>query len=413
MDPWIRSIGFPVLTVSEEPSQISLKQKRYLSTGDVKPEDDSTTWWVPLGLEGKSGATAVTPIALTKKEDIILEVSDSFYKLNKDNAGFFRVNLPPARLAKLGLQTDRLSISDKIGLIGDAGALALSGEASTPGLLAFLEGFQPETNFLVWSRILGSLGTVKSVFSEDEVISNALKRFTLKLITPAVDNIGWESSQEEDFLTSQLRPALLLSAGINGHAGVIAEAKRQFDLYTTGKGQIDPNLRSAIFGIAIREGGKAEYEALKKEWHTTTGVDGREVALRALGRIRDPELLPDLLIFLFNDVATQDMHTGAVVLAANSTTRRGLWEYIQENFDPIKDKLGKNMVVLDPFIRQSLIKFNDRESEKEIAKFFEGKDNRGYDRSLKVISDTILGRAAYKERDAKVVLEWLTANGYA
>lgn len=413
MDPWIRSIGFPVLTVSEEPGQISLKQKRYLSTGDVKPEDDSTTWWVPLGLDGKIGATAIIPIALTKKEDIIREVNDSFYKLNKENAGFYRVNLPPARLAKLGHQTDRLSISDKIGLIGDAGALALSGEASTPGLLAFVEGFQPETNFLVWSRILGSLGTVKSVFSEDEAISNALKRFILKLITPAVDSIGWESSQGEDFLTSQLRPALLISAGMNGHAGVIAEAKRQFDLYTTGKGQIDPNLRSAIFGIAIREGGKAEYEALKKEWHTTTGVDGREVALRALGRIRDSELLPDLLKFLFNDVATQDMHYGAVVLAANSMTRRGLWEYIQEHFDPIKEKLGKNMVVLDRFLRQSLIKFNDRESEKEIAKFFEGKDNRGYDRSLKVISDTILGRAAYKERDANVVLEWLTAKGYA
>ena len=30
---------------------------------------------------------------------------------------------------------------------------------------------------------------------------------------------------------------------------VVAEAKRQFDLYTTGKGHIDPNLRGVIFGI--------------------------------------------------------------------------------------------------------------------------------------------------------------------
>jgi aminopeptidase N len=115
MDPWIQSIGFPVLTVSEEPNQISIKQARYLSTGDVRPEDDTTTWWVPLGLEGKSGTTAVASIALTKKEDVIRDVDDSFYKLNKDNAGFYRVNLPPARLTKLGRQIDRLSISDKIG----------------------------------------------------------------------------------------------------------------------------------------------------------------------------------------------------------------------------------------------------------------------------------------------------------
>jgi hypothetical protein len=49
----------------------------------------------------------------------------------------------------------------------------------------------------------------------------------------------------------------------------------------------------------------------------------------------------------------------------------------------------------------------------EISRFFEGKDNRGYDRSLKVISDTILGRAAYRARDRAVLLEWLTAHGYA
>jgi len=113
MDPWIQSIGFPVLTVNEEPSQISIKQRRYLSTGDVKAEDDTTTWWVPLGLEGKKGTAAT--IAFTKKEDVIRDVDDSFYKLNKDNAGFYRVNLPPSRLTKLGRQIDRLSISDKIG----------------------------------------------------------------------------------------------------------------------------------------------------------------------------------------------------------------------------------------------------------------------------------------------------------
>lgn len=38
-----------------------------------------------------------------------------------------------------------------VGLIGDAGALALSGEAATPGLLALTEGFTHETDYLVVS----------------------------------------------------------------------------------------------------------------------------------------------------------------------------------------------------------------------------------------------------------------------
>jgi hypothetical protein len=102
-------------------------------------------------------------------------------------------------------------------LVGDAGALALSGQATTPGLLAFIEGLQSESDYLVWSQILNSLGTVKSIFSDNEEISEGLKRFTLKLITPAVEKIGIEQKPGDDFLASQLRSLLVLSAGLSGH----------------------------------------------------------------------------------------------------------------------------------------------------------------------------------------------------
>jgi hypothetical protein len=83
--------------------------------------------------------------------------------------------------------------------------------------LAFVEGFQSETDYLVWSQISGSLGTVKSIFSDNEAISEGLKKFTLKLITPAVEKIGIEHKEGDDFLTSQLRSLLVLTAGLNGH----------------------------------------------------------------------------------------------------------------------------------------------------------------------------------------------------
>lgn len=115
IDPWILKIGYPVLTVGEEPNQIGIKQNRYLSTGDVKAEDDSTTWWVPLRLEGKLGSEDVQPLEFTKKKDIVRDVHDKFYKINKDTTGFYRTNYPPTRLAALGTQIERLSLSDKIG----------------------------------------------------------------------------------------------------------------------------------------------------------------------------------------------------------------------------------------------------------------------------------------------------------
>ena len=199
------------------------------------------------------------------------------------------------------------------------------------------------------------------------------------------------------------------------HNRVISEARRRFELYTSGtdKSAIHPNLRGAIFGTAMRHGDTAEYEALKKEWYTTLSIDGKEIALRAMGRIQNTKLLPDYLTFIFTDVATQDVHTSAMALAANPKTRKLWWKHIQDNFESIYSSLSNNFVLLDRFVKVSLQKFNDRETEKEIKAFFEGRDNRGYDRTLGVVSDTILGRAAYKERDASVILEWLETHGYA
>jgi aminopeptidase N len=140
-----------VVTVSEEPGQIGLRQQRFLLAGDVKPEEDSTTWWIPLGLHtggSASTASAHQTAALTQKEETIRDVKDDFYQLNKNLTGFYRTNYPPERLAKLGEARQHLSVQDKIGLIGDAYANSVSGFGSTAGLLALVERFQDESDYL-------------------------------------------------------------------------------------------------------------------------------------------------------------------------------------------------------------------------------------------------------------------------
>jgi len=174
----------------------------------------------------------------------------------------------------------------------------------------------------------------------------------------------------------------------------------------------------------VKFGGLPAYNAVKSEWSNTSSIDGKEIALRALGRIQDikspddenpltPDLLKDLLNFIFTEIATQDMHTPAAALAGNPKTRLGLWNYIKANWEDVRGRLSRNMVVLDRFLKLCLQKFNDLETEADIAAFFKEKDNRGYDRTLAQVSDTIKGRASYRQREAVELLEWLKANNYA
>ena len=199
-------------------------------------------------------------------------------------------------------------------------------------------------------------------------------------------------------------------------SSTIAEAKRRFEFWATeqDRAAVHTNLRSAIFGIAISEGGRSEYDSVKEEYLKTDSVDGKEICLAALGRTKNADLVNDYLDFVFSDkVAIQDVHNGAVSLAANSKVRHILWEYMKKNWGAVESRLSANNVVFERFVRMGLSKFADHQTGADISSFFQSKDTSAYDRALVIVSDTIRTNARYNERDEKPVLEWLQAHGYA
>lgn len=413
MDPWIRKIGFPVVTVAEEPGQIGVSQKRFLQTGDVEAKDDQTIWWIPLGL--KTGKTnSVEKQALTTKSETIRDVDESFYKINVDTTGFYRTNYPPDRLTALGKAHDQLTTNDNIGLIGDAAALAVSGEGKTAGLLSLVAEYKDETHFLIWQQVLNSLGNVRAVFGTNEAINAGLKKFTLELVAPAVEKIGWNFAPNEDFLTGQLRSLLITTAGGAGHQPTIEKAKEQFAAYIAGdKNAINASLRLPVFRLAVENGGQAEYEAVKKEYLSTTSIDGLEICLVAMGKVQSADLARDFLAFhLTNAVKVQDAHTGGISLAVNAKVRHVVWEYIKENWDGLFKKLGVSSVTIDRFVKNTLNKFSDRATAADIAAFFKDKDTSAFDKGLAQVQDAIGANAAYRERDEALISEWLSVHGY-
>ncbi|SPO03523.1 related to (AAP1) - alanine/arginine aminopeptidase [Cephalotrichum gorgonifer] len=424
MGPWISKIGHPVVTVEEkQPGEITVRQSRFLSTGDPKPEEDETVWWVPLLLEGKVGTTGIAPLALTAKEDTFTGISDDFYKLNTGATGFYRVNYPAERLAKLSTQLDRLGTEDKIAIIGSTADLAFSGYGTTASLLSFVKGFSQETDFMVWSQVLDSIGRVKGIFGDDEAIKAGLEKFTLKLISDAVDRVGWEFAADESYLTTMLRKRLILTAGANGHPGVTLEALKRFNAWSENRDSdvIPPSLRLAVYHVAIKNNPGKAVEVLKDEWYNTKSIDGRTICLSALGGVKDEAIVKDTLLpFLFNasppapasdSVPSADMHVLAGGLGANHLSRPLQWKYIQENWDAIVAKIG-NPIVLDRFVQVSLPSFNDGSVLPEIDAFFADKDTTSFNRTLETVKDKIRGRVAYRERDIEGLREWLTTNGY-
>lgn len=404
--------------MTEEPGQITIKQNRFLTTGDVKPEEDTAAWWVPVLLNEEAiSATSDKVTALTTRETTIKGLDTTYYKLNDGVSGFYRVNYPVERLAKIGENRDKLSAADRVAVIADAAAMAFSGLGSTAGLLSFLDALKDEERYLVWAGITEQLGKLRSLFAENSPeIKDRLKKFTLALVSPTVERVGWEFKPDEDFLTGRLRALILGVAGTVGHEGVVEEAVRRFKAYTSNAGDnaaIHSSLRLPIFRIGVAEGGQEAFDAVVKEYASTTTIDGREICLASLGRAREPEVIKQVLDFMLSDkVKVQDKHTPAIALSNNSDARYALWSFIQENWETIFKQMSGNLVVLDRFVKNSLNKFASHQTLDEIEKFFADKDTAGFDKGLAAIKDTVSGNAAYVERDGEKVLAWLKEHGY-
>ncbi|EPE07584.1 aminopeptidase 2 [Ophiostoma piceae UAMH 11346] len=423
MGSWIADIGFPVLDVTEKTGgELTIKQSRFLSTGDVQPVDDTTTWWVPLALTGRVGTAegSVESLALTKKEESITNVSEDFYKLNTDSTGFYRVNYPPQRLGKLGTQLDRLSAADKILIAGSAAELAFAGNATTPALLSFLEGFRNESHVRVIGQALDSIATIQSIFGSDEKIKKGLQAFTLRLIEKPLSAFKLEVPPNEEFTKAELRKLLLTAAVRNGHPQYIEEAQKLFDAYIAdpASSPVTGDLRTPVYLAAVNANPAHAVPLLIKEWKTTSAPDGKDVALLGLSATNDAQITKDILLpFMFgldaNSVAPADVHILSAPLSNKSESRPPLWDYVQKEWDgAIAKKLGGNPILIDRFVSVTLNKFSDEQSLQEITAFFDGKDTKGFDRTLGTVKDTIRGRATYRARDVEDLRQWLFTHGY-
>lgn len=106
-----------------------MRQERFLSTGDVKPEEDQTTWFVPMQLVSASQPNTPSSDVLNAKEqtfNIANYKAGDWVKINYESTGFFRTNYDSAALKALGgaIKQGHLTKSDRVGLVSDVFALS-------------------------------------------------------------------------------------------------------------------------------------------------------------------------------------------------------------------------------------------------------------------------------------------------
>jgi len=417
MNVWTKYIGYPVVSVTENESNktITVKQNRFLRTADVRPEEDKTLYPVILGLKTTEG---VDEEAMLADREMTLEVPDmSFFKLNADHSSLFRTSYTPERLMKLGEAAKQglLTVEDRAGMIADAGALSASGYQRTSGILSLLKSFDSESSYVVWNEILTRINAVRSTWIfEDEETKAALKAFQLNLCSAKAHELGWTFSANEDHILSQFKSLMFSSAGLGGDKKIIAAADEMFKKFQKGDVEaIHPNIRPAVFAMALVHGGEAEYNAILARWHEAPTADERNTCLRVLGRAKSPELIQRTLgLALSGEVKMQDIYMPIGGLRSHTEGINERWQWMCDNWTEIVKRLPPGLTMLSSVVGLCAGAFTRQEQLVKVQEFFKDKDTKGFDRSLEQTLDSIRAKDSWLNRDAKDVKSWLQENGY-
>ncbi|KAG1335968.1 hypothetical protein G6F62_006431 [Rhizopus arrhizus] len=424
MTLWTRRVGYPVLTVKKTGNDtINVTQSRYLSTGDLTKEEDSTVWWVPLGVLVSEKTESYT---LTDKSQDFTIPSDGLFKLNAGQTSVYRVNYPIETIRKLSEEIKKgkngllANTSDRVGLVADAGNLCVSGEQNTAAFLELAQAFVNEDNYFVWSQLSSHLSNILNVWSEQpEEIRNGLKALRRSLFAPVVHKLGWEFAETDDYLTNILRVLAISNAGRSNHTETIQEAKKRFWQFVEGNTNVlHPNLRGPVYSIVLKAAENEEEE--EKVWSEIFKIyrdealpsDQRLTALSSLGGASHANLIQKYLDMCLDEklVRGQDSIYVFRSLASNPHARDILWKFFTDNYDVLFAKFSKSLSLFGSAVRSAVGSFVSFDKIAEVEAFFNTKDTKEYARPLQQALESARVNAKWIERDEHVVADWVHTN---
>jgi len=304
-----------VLTVSETPTGIKVRQDRFLESGPAKPEDNETIWSVPLGLISASvpGQASVDRITLLEAREAEFELDTTKpFKINADTNGVYRVLYTPARFLAIGREAVKensiFSLDDRIGLVHDAFALAKASYLSLSAALNFVYELRANKEFLVWDGIDKNIAEIVYIWWEDDKVTQGVKAFRRALCSPLAKELGIEYSKDDSADITQLRTLAIDAAALSDDPAIVKTLLERFSKYTAGDTSAIPvDLLGTTFRTAVEHAGATAYDAVLKIFKNPATSTIKIAAIRGLTAAVDPALLERTFDLIQSSVRNQDL----------------------------------------------------------------------------------------------------------
>jgi len=366
MDSWIWQPGYPLVSASlvtkDGTSSVRLTQQRFLF--DAEADVPHQTWLVPVHLR----IGGIESRELLGDDPIEVPLDDGAVIVNSGGHGFFRVAYSPELLARIDRRTlSSASTIERYNLVDDAWNAVVSGRLTADAYLSFLDSYVDERELAVWQVVANGLRSLGRLL--DESAFESLRAHVRRLVTPALDELDWEPSVDEDDLRGKLRGLLVTLMAING--GDTASIERCRDLYRRSHDDarsVHPELVAAATTVVATFGDTDDYDDMVRRF---VGAENPQEQLRhlyALAEFDSAELIARTCEMAFgSDVKTQNAPFLLARCIANRRHGRQAWEFVRRRWDEANARFPSNTIVrmIDP-----VKLLNSDEVEADVQAFF-------------------------------------------
>jgi len=405
MQGWLQKPGFPVVGVDYRPGEKELlaSQQRLVIGHAIK--NDQSVWQIPLAASAKIDK----PILETKSDKFkITENADYPLVLNHDGHSYFVAQYNDkghfANILK-AVESGKLSPIDRLLLVQNNLLLERAGLVSTLQNIQMVPAFTNEQDETVWGMLAGIIGNARTLIDTDDKLESKLNSFVKPYAARLVEFTGWVGQPDEPAQTQKLRSLALSLAAAAEDKAVIDKG---LDLFAKFKqpSDLSPDIRQAVYYIAIRYGADKDFEMLKSLYSSVNNPDEQDELAAELTSVRDAKKAGELLQMLKTDVRPQDFMHWFAWMIRNRYSRDFAWDWLTHNWEWIEDKFGSDKSY-DYIPRYAASAMSTQQQLQAFKDFFEPRTNIALERSIKLGVEEIEGRIEWRKLNEQPIKDWL------
>ncbi|HUI03281.1 MAG TPA: M1 family aminopeptidase, partial [Acidimicrobiales bacterium] len=343
MDTWLLQGGFPLVTVHEADGDLVASQEPFSYAPGATGSAIGADWSVPL--IARAVGTVGEHRVLLGTEPAPLAVGDRSAPvvLNAHGSGYYRVRYAPEHLRTLAGDLQGLEVLERFNLLGDTWAVVVAGRAPLDEFLVLAEALGGEDDPDVWAQVTGALSFLDhAVTDEQRPILAALDR---ALLSPVLDRLGWDATDQEGPRTATLRAQVIGSLGTVGQDDTVrAEARRRYAAAAAGAASIAPDLFASVLAALAAGGGPTDFDDFLAHYRKPATPQEEMRYLYALAGFTQPLLAARAFELARSEVRTQNAPFLIHMLLSGRENGPATWMRVRDHWDDMVARLPSNIL---------------------------------------------------------------------